>query len=181
MSLQSIQGSWRLSWTPRRTYKAPFSSNLKQLTYELLPSEHVTVHAVTQNIDPARREWTDTAYMRFDNGFFAAWRMEGLVLDTPVRRPDPAVIDGRPRDTPALPLDIEVCFVKAVLQSRCGSKAPPSVVPFLDRTIALNFTARSQVVVLTDTSRIDKDPEGTLVMFSRDLLEGPFGAVQQMS
>ena len=144
-----LTGTWRVSWL-----QPPATSRLRDvraITYGTLPPRCVTVTDFRQHVNVERRSWVDEVHMRFDGDVDAVWTLRGELL-TPEDR---------------APFDVSVKFRSADLVAAECAQCPPWLAPFVDRAFEVPARATMTTIVITPTSRVDRNTDGSLALLHR--------------
>lgn len=146
-----LTGTWRVSWLqPPSTLRL---RDVREITYGTLPSRGVTVTDFRQHVNVETRSWIDQVRMRFDGDVDAVWTLRGEL--TPLDRGEP-------------PFDVSVKFRSADLVAAAECTEYPSwLEPYVDRAFEVPARATMTTIVITPTSRIDRNTDGSLAMLHR--------------
>jgi hypothetical protein len=149
--LHPLTGTWRVSWLqPPNKVRL---RDAREITYGTLPPRCITVTDFRQHINVEERAWTEEVHVRFDGDVEAVWTLRGN-LEPPLEA--------------TAPFDVSVKFRYADLVGTTSRLEYPGwLVPYLDRGYDVPARATMTTIVVTPTSRVDRNTDGSLALLHR--------------
>lgn len=146
-----LTGTWRVSWL-QPPNKARLR-DVREITYGTLPSRCITVTDFKQHVNVEKLSWVEEVHLQFDGDVDAIWTLRGDLI--------------RPADDHA-PFDVSVKFRSADFAGQTSRLEYPGwLIPYIDRSFEVPARATMTTIVITPTSRIDRNTDGTLALMHK--------------
>jgi hypothetical protein len=126
--------------------------DVREITHGTLPSRCATVTDFQQHVDVERRSWIDQVHMRFDGDVDTVWTLRGELI---------------PPANDRAPFEVSVRFRSADLVATECTDYPSWLVPFIDRAFEVPSRTTMTTIVVTPTSRVDRNTDGSLALLHR--------------